>query len=72
MDVELVRDPSRSGYVTRDGRWRVRHEKNYSCAPKRWWWITDTTSTWRECAVPTLNDVRQLIAESLAVEKESI
>ena len=51
------------GYVTADGRWRVRHRPESGCAPKRWWWVTDTTDpTWREVAVPTLLAARRGIA----------
>jgi hypothetical protein len=62
MTVELLRHPG-LGYVTPDGRWRVCHQPEMSCAPARWWWVTDTgPAPWPPFAVPTLALVKGGIA----------
>jgi hypothetical protein len=60
ITVELVK--AEDGYATADGRWLVGHDPGSSCAPQRWWWVTDTTQVFVSFALPTLDAVKQEIA----------
>jgi hypothetical protein len=78
--VELIRDTEHGGYVTADGRWHVRHDPDSTCAPRSWWWVTDTATTFidketgekwprfEKFAVPNLASVRERITVRLEAE----
>jgi hypothetical protein len=60
-NVELIRHGQ--GYQTPDGRWRICHQPEINCAPRRWWWVTDTSpEPWPDFAVQTLQHAKDQIA----------
>jgi len=71
VTVELIRHPDQ-GYETPDGRWRVQHQPEVYCAPRGWWWVTDThADAWPEFAVRTLQHAKDQIAARLKAEAET-